>query len=161
MTEYQIQPGSRRCSQTGRELKPGEKFYTVLIENDGRFVRMEYAPEAWSGPPPDAFSFWMAHVPRSDSQPKMIIDDDLLMDCFQRLDGQVETKKLHFRYVVALLLMRRKRFRFEDMKVVKGDEILVLRCVRTKAVYEVLNPQLSEAEIEQVQEQVVQLLGWS
>ena len=35
MTEYQIQANSRRCVLTGRELLPGEKFYSVLLDEAG------------------------------------------------------------------------------------------------------------------------------
>ncbi len=58
MTDYQIQPNTRRCVATGRELPPGTKFYSVLLEQDGKLVRQDFSSEAWQGPPPGAFSFW-------------------------------------------------------------------------------------------------------
>ena len=63
MTEYQIQPNTRRCAVSGRELKPGERYFSVLLDEAGKFVRKDYGAEAWQGPPADAFSFWAGRVP--------------------------------------------------------------------------------------------------
>ena len=57
MTDYQIQPNTRRCAVTGRELRPGERYYTALLETAGHFVRQDFSADAWQGPPPNAFSF--------------------------------------------------------------------------------------------------------
>ena len=50
--EYTIQPNSRRCAATGRELQPGERFFSALVEEDRQFVRKDYCRDAWQGPPP-------------------------------------------------------------------------------------------------------------
>jgi len=158
--EYQIQAPTRRCAATGRELEPGEPFYTVLLDEGGKFIRQDYSAEAWQGPPEKAFSFWKGVVPAQDETRKPRIDDDLLVECFQRLEGQTEPDRLNFRYVVALLLMRRKRFKFDETKVEGDREILCLRCVRTRQVHQVINPRLTEDEMAAVQEEVFKVLGW-
>jgi len=158
--DYQIQPHTRHCSVTGRELQPGERFFTALMEEDNKFVRKDYSHEAWNGPPPDAFSFWGGKVPDVKDGRKLDIDDEILIDCFHRLENQDDPRKVNFRYTVALLLMRRKRLKFEDAKQVNGQEVLVVRCPRDKKKYEVVNPQLDDEEIAAVQEEVFQVLGW-
>ena len=160
MTEYQIQPHTRRCSVTGRELKPGEKVYTALLEEGDHLVRRDYSGEAWQGPPAGAFGFWAGRVPPPDEGRRPAIDDELLVDCFLRLEGQEEPNKLSFRYIVALLLMRRKRFRFEESRSEGGQEILRLRCSRTRTAYEVVNPRLTADELAAAQEEVFKVLGW-
>jgi hypothetical protein len=160
MTDYQIQPNTRHCVVSGRELKPGEKVYSVLLDEGGKFVRQDYAAEAWQGPPAGAFSFWSGRVPAAEQSRKPRIDDDLLADCFQRLEGQNELTQVNFRYVVALLLMRRKRFRFEEARVEDGQEVLRLRCTRTGAQYDVVHPPLTEDEMIAVQDEVFKVLGW-
>lgn len=157
--EYQIQPNTRRCVLTGRELQPGEKFYSVLLEAGGHFVRQDYSSAAWPGPPQGSFSFWTGRIPAGEEK-HAPIDDELLMDCLQRLEGESEPARVNFRYVVALLLMRRKRLRFQEARVEGGQEILSLRCVRTRNTYRVLNPRLSEEEMTAVQEEVFKVLGW-
>src|SRR5438128_1941561 len=101
MTEYQIQPNTRRCTVTGRELRPGDQFYSVLLEEGGKFLRHDYSSEAWRGPPHGSFSFWAGHIPVGAESKRAPVDDDLLLDCLQRLEGESEPARVNFRYVVA------------------------------------------------------------
>jgi hypothetical protein len=160
MTEYQIQPNTRRCTVSGRELKPGERYFSVLLDEAGKFVRKDYAAEAWQGPPADAFSFWAGRVPAAGARRRPPIDDDMLLECFQRLEGRTEPASENFRYVLALLLMRRKRFKFEEARNVGDREVLVLKCGRTGTRHEVANPHLTDEQMASVQEDVFQALGW-
>ena len=160
MNDYQLQPNSRRCCVSGRELKPGETYFSVLLDEHGRFVRREYGREAWQGPPPGAFSFWCGKVPTREQDRRPPVDDDMLLDCFAHLEGQNEPARVNFRYVLALLLMRRKRLKFEDARPEAGGEVLRLRCVQTKTIHEVVNPALSDEQTQAVQEEVFKVLGW-
>jgi hypothetical protein len=158
--DYQIQPHTRHCTLTGRELRPGEKFFTVLVEENHQFQRRDFSAEAWQGPPAGAFSFWTGRVPENSESRRPTIDDELLLDCFHRLEGQQDSHRLNFRYVVALWLMRRKRLRFEDARQQDGQEIVVVRGARDRKTHEVLNPRLSDEEVAAVQEEVFKVLGW-
>jgi hypothetical protein len=160
MTEYQIQPNTRRCAISGRELKPGEPYYTALLEADGQFVRQDYSAEAWTGPPANAFSFWSGRVPSAAEPKKLQFDDDMLLECFERLEGQAESSRVSFRYVVALLLMRRKRLKFEEARIENGQEVLVLRCGKSGTTHEVINPGMTDEQMTAVQEEVFKVLGW-
>jgi hypothetical protein len=160
MTEYKIQPNTRRCAVTGRDLQPGERYFTAIREEGDHFLREDFSSEAWNGPPEGAFSFWTGHVPRPEDGHRLRFDDDMLLDCFLRLEGQTDPGRINFRYVLALLLMRRKRFKFEETVTENGVEVLCLHCVRTGAKYRVINPRLSDQEMGQVQDEVFQVLGW-
>jgi hypothetical protein len=160
MTEYQIQPNTRRCAVTGEELRPGAKFYSVLLDQGGQFVRQDYSSEAWTGPPEGAFSFWAGRVPAAEAERRPRINDELLLDCFARLQGETEAGRVNFRYVIALLLMRRKRLKFDRVQLDGEREVLHLRCARTGAAYEVVNPRLTEDEMVAVQDEVFRVLGW-
>ena len=62
--------------------------------------------------------------------------------------------------MVALLLMRRRRFKFENATMAQGVETINLRCLRTREQHQVINPRLSDDEMAQVQEEVFHVLGW-
>jgi hypothetical protein len=160
MLDYQIQPSTRRCSVTGRELQAGEKVYSVLLEEDGKFVRKDFGAEAWQGPPQHAFSFWVGRVSAGDQKRRSPIDDELLLDCFGRLEGQIETERVNFRFVLALLLMRKRRLKLQEARTEDGQEVLYLRCNQTGLEHRVVNPNLSEAETAVVQQDLFRALGW-
>jgi hypothetical protein len=158
--EYEIQPISRRCAVTGRDLQPGERYFTALLEEGHQLLRRDYSQEAWRGPPDGAFSFWTGKVPPAQDAARPRFDDDLLEECFHRLDGQTDPGRVNFRYVVALLLIRRRRYKLEETVTEDGVEQMVVRCLKTGARYRVVNPRLGEAEMLEVQDEVFQVLGW-
>jgi hypothetical protein len=160
-TEFDIQGPTRVCTATGRELLAGERFYAVLLDEAGKFVRKDFAADAWAGPPTDAVAFWAGRVPASDRPRKPTFNDELLLDCFHHLTGSAEAGRVNFRYVVALLLMRRRRLKFEDVRRAEdGAHVLVVRDAKSGTRYEVADPRLSEAEITTVQDEVFKVLGW-
>jgi hypothetical protein len=159
MTDYQIQPNTRQCAATGRVLRSGERYFSVLVEQQGKLVRLDYGADAWHGPPDRAFGFWAGRIPTEEGH-RPPIDDEMLLDCFGRLEGQDELARVNFRYVVALLLMRRKRLRFEEARTEGEVELLVLRCPKTRTSYRVINPRLGEDEMAAVQDEVFKVLGW-
>ena len=162
MTDYEIQGPTRVCAATGRELKPGDRFYGVLVEDGGKLVRRDYAADAWSGPPAAALAYWSGKVPAADNKPrKPVVNDELLLDCFERLKDSADPDGLNFRYVAALLLMRRKRFKFEDaFRDEVGRDVMLVRDARGGAVHQVADPRLTDDQVAAVQAEVFRVLGW-
>ena len=160
MTNYQIHGPARVCAATGRELKPGEKVFSVLRDEGGQFVRTDYTADAWPGPPAGVVAWWAGRVPDGGKPAKPVINDDLLADCFEHLSGTTDPARLRFRYVVALLLMRRKRFKFEDARKRGDRDSLVVRDARSGRRHEVEDPQLTDPEMDAVRDEVFRVLGW-
>ena len=159
-TAYAIQGSQRVCAATGRALKPGEKVYTALFDEAGRFERRDFAADAWHGMPEGAFAFWAGRVPALNQKRKLTFDDDLLMECFERLADESEASRIQFRYVLALLLLRRRRLRFDDTVHEDGQDWMKLSDPKTGTTFDVRDPRISETDMESVQEQIFKLLGW-
>jgi len=159
-TTYPIQVHTRVCAGTGRPLLPGERYFSVLFDEGGQFIRKDYAKDAWTGVPQNALAFWSGRVPELNEKRRPTFDDELLLDCFARLADESDPARLQFRYVVGLLLLRRKRLKFEDVRRDGDREFLQLRCVKTNCVFEMLDPHLSETDMNAVQAEVFKLLGW-
>lgn len=162
MTEYDIGGPTRVCAVSGRELKPGDRFFAVLLEGGGKLTRTDYAADAWPGPPQGAVAYWAGKVPQAGTKPrKPAVNDDLLLDCFDRLKGSGDPDGLNFRYVATLLLMRRKRFKFEDAsRDDQGRDVMIVRDARGGAIHHVVDPRLTEDQIATVQTEVFRVLGW-
>lgn len=160
VTDYPVLPHTRMCAASGRDLRPGERCYGVLVEEEGSIIRKDYAHESWTGPPVGAVGFWAGRVPPPEGPSRPRVDDESLLECFERLQDQSDPERIRFRYVVALLLMRRKRLRFEESRRDGEAETLILRCQRTRTAYEVPNPGLTAEEMAKAQADVLRLLGW-
>jgi len=160
MTQYAIQAPTRICAATGRPLQPGERYYSVLFDEAGQLIRKDYAKEVWTGAPEAALAFWSGSVHELNEKRRPTFDDDLLMECLARLAEEADLARLRFRYVLGLLLLRRKRLKFEDVRRDGDQEYLQLKCTKTGSEFELLDPRLSEADMSRVQDEVFKLLGW-
>lgn len=161
MAEYDIQGPTRVCAATGRELKPGDRFHGVLFEEAGKLVRRDYCDEGWPGPPDGHVAYWVGRIPTDDKPRKPVVNDELLLDCFDRLKESCDSDGLNFRYVAALLLMRKKKFKFEDAaRDEAGRDVLLVRDTRGGALHQVVDPKLSDDQIAVVQAEVFRVLGW-
>lgn len=156
-----VQPPTRVCAASGRPLAAGERVYSALTDEGGGFVRRDYAADAWPGPPAGAIAHWSGRVPAAHAPRKPTFNEELLLDCFRHLGDRPEADRAAFKYIVALLLMRRKRLKFEDAKTLPGGaSVLVLRDAKGGGRHEVLDPKLTDAQAEAVQAEVFGLLGW-
>lgn len=161
MTDYEIQGPTRVCAASGRELKPGDRFFGLLMEDGGKLVRRDFAADAWTVPPEGCVAYWAGRVPAGDKPRKPVVNDDLLLDCFHRLKDSADPDGQNFRYVAALLLMRRKRFKFEDaIRDDGGRDVLLVRDSRGGAVHQVIDPRLTDEQVATVQAEVFRVLGW-
>lgn len=161
MTDYEIQGPTRVCAASGKELKPGEAYHAVLLEQEGKLVRLDYSADSWPGAPASALAHWSGRVPTAEKPHKPVVNDDILLGCFERLKDSADHDGMNFRYVVALLLMRRRRFRFEDVvRDPEGRDILLVKDARSGTVHQVMDPRLTDDEIAAVQTEVFRVLGW-
>lgn len=131
--EYDIHRASRQCTKTGRVLAEGEEFFSVLAPEGSGYRRLDYCVEAWTGPPPDAVATWKSRVPRRDAKKAKAAPNDVLLQWFVKLGDMPEQRDL--RYVLALLLVRRRVLRQEEAR--EGDEALTLYCPRDEQTYRV------------------------
>ena len=137
MPDYDIAAPTRRCAATGRDLRPGDRFYAALTERDGKVVRTDFAADAWPGPPPGTIAFWAGRIPPADRPRRPTFNDSHLAGLFAQLAGAADPTRVNLRYALALLLMRRKRLKFEDLKRTPEGDVLVLRDAKTGAKHEV------------------------
>ena len=59
------------------------------------------------------FSHWESTVPQPNEKKKIFVDDAVLMNLLVRLADTDQPQRLAFRFVLALILMRKKLLRYE------------------------------------------------
>ncbi len=136
------------CALTGRELAEGEEHYTVLFEEGDSFRRADYALAAWNGPPDGAYCFFKTRVPvREPKKQGLLVDNDMLVNFFARLAQETTPVRLQFRFVLALILMRKRLLRYEQTVHDQGQEYWQMSLVREQSPHRVLNPHLTDEQI--------------
>jgi hypothetical protein len=161
--DWNIAKAEHRCACCGKEYGEEEPYFSALIDLGSEFERKDICVACWDSdqnPFRDkAFSFWRTEVPKADQPKKLFVDDAVIFDFFKRLEAEEEEPtKRNFRYILGLMLMRKKKLKFKDVQRKGGKEYLVLRRARTQEEHRVLNPDLGEEELEQVRLQLTQIL---
>jgi hypothetical protein len=155
--EFEIQRCTRHCFATGRELAPDEVFYSVLVDEKGQTVRHDYSSEAWQGPPSPSLGWWKSRMPGRTGRKVNWAPSDVMLEYFEELADKPE--QFDVRYVLALLMIRRRIVRLEETKPAdEGREMLCLYCARREKNYEVLTVVPDEARAKQIQEELAALL---
>lgn len=155
--DYEIERFSRHCQASGRELAPGEAYYSVVVAEAGQVRRFDYAVDAWPGPPAGALGWWKSARTATESKRKGWAPNDVLLDFFEGLESQPENQDM--RYVLALLLVRRRVLREEDQETdEQGRQVLVLACTRREATYRVVVKVPQPPRIDWIQNELARLL---
>lgn len=166
MVNYDVPRCSKVCATTQRELKPGERFHSVLLVENGEIKRFDYSQDGWEGPPKidteqgttELIGYWKSQLPSPNDNKVKLAPNDILLNLFDQLSDQLEKQEM--RYVLVLLLIRRRVLRLEKEETVveTGEKTMTVYCPKREATYRIPVCDPSEEQIEQMQETLTLLL---
>jgi hypothetical protein len=157
MVDFEIQRCSRRCAKTDQEFAPGDRFYSVLVAEGAEVVRYDYSQAAWEGPPAEAIGWWRSQMPEPNARRANWAPNDVMLDYFQQLEAQPD--KADVRYILTLLMVRRRVLRLEDSEVdPDGQEKMVVFCPRNETEYHVSVVSPGKARAKEIQDELARLL---
>ncbi len=158
MDEWEINKPLGQCCGTGRKIDYGEEYFGALVETSEGLQRMDFCADYWESEKPDVFCYWRSRLPHPNQKKQIFVDDDMLLAFFERLEKETEQEKINFRFVLALILMRKRRLKYDSTRIEDAKEIWRLRITGEKQFVEVINPHLDEEQIEQLSSQIGQIL---
>lgn len=159
-TAYSVAKPAGRCGVSGRVIAPGERFYAALRETPSGFERVDVAAECWDGfDRSDLLAFWQATMPEPNVRRPMFVDDTVLCELFERLADVEESSKLNFRFVLGLILMRKRLLSYESTRQDERGEWWVVKLKGREQPLEMLNPHLDEAQTLEVSGQLSEVLN--
>jgi len=152
--DFNIRPISKVCASTGEPLVAGTNCWSVLVEVDGKLTRQDYSDEAWTGPPENAIGHWRCEVPADAEANQQKIDPDSLFDYFMQLCEAPNVVEQDYQYVLALLLLRKRRLILEDS--IEIDDLPAMRLIGSggEGPFEVVERELSDDQIVELQNQL-------
>ncbi|MDP7030168.1 MAG: hypothetical protein QF733_08105 [Phycisphaerales bacterium] len=160
---YQVARSTGRCASSGEALQPGDACIAALCEDpesDG-FARLDYSVAAWdAGARPEGlFSFWRTTIPEPKAQTRVLVEDDVLLDLLDRLDGEAQPRRRAFRFVIALVLLRKRLVKFDRREEAQEGVIWHLSGRGdSSATWTVLDPALDDDDIVDLHEQLGEVL---
>lgn len=132
---YDIERPTGYCAFTGEPLTPNDPYMAALIDIDPQDLpaagdnkqsasavlglrRLDVSWQAWQqGRRPDKmFCHWKATVAEPHKKKKLFVDDEVLLNLFRRLSDEEDAQRIAFRFVLGLILMRKKLLRYDGTK---------------------------------------------
>jgi len=159
------QPGGQ-CAATGQPIEPGQPFIAVLCEceDSDEFQRLDFLPDAWeSHPLPEGlFSYWRTTMPDPEDQRGALVDNDTLVNLFERLDPDDDRPiRLAYRYVIGLILIRKRLLKHVGQEQEDGRNIWLVRHKGDppeSPSLRMVDPDLSETHMREVADQLGEVL---
>jgi hypothetical protein len=98
-------------------------------------------------------------MPVAEAKKKIFVDDEVLLELFERLADVTEPAKLNFRFVLGLILMRKRLLIYENTRLDGEKEFWTVRRRGRDGNLDLLNPRLGEEQITEVSQQLSQVLN--
>jgi hypothetical protein len=157
---YAVARAQGKCQVCNKEIAPGEKLMAALRETPAALERVDVCTECWQAfDRAGLLGFWQTIVPQPTAKRPLFIDDDVLCQLFERLGDTQEPAKINFRFVLGLILMRKRRIVYESTRAEQDREIWTVRLKGREDRLEMVNPKLDEQQITEVSGQLGQILS--
>ena len=191
-----LHSAGRRCLACQRAPSAGELMTAVLVELVRRggeagpqFQRLDYCPACWPRSPwaggadalldegqsavgsdvygVPAVAVWTAPAATRAKPRRTFVDDAVLMNFFLRLADDPEPVRQQFRFVLMLILLRRRKLRYEGIERSPGGDAWRVSLMPAMAQatgappdqpHCVLDPRMDESQVQQAAGQLSQIL---
>ncbi|RMH14332.1 MAG: hypothetical protein D6695_01555 [Planctomycetota bacterium] len=167
---YSVARPTRQCAATGQPINPGETFVSTLVERPGDddLIRLDFSVSAWNEgarpkPPLRLFGFWKTVLADAQTNANPLLDDEDLLDLFDQLGETEDDRRVAFRFVLALILIRKRLLVYEGGVPATGSTPGVLRVRRrgdkSDELTEVVDPGMDDQTVEAVTEQIGRIMN--
>ena len=164
-SQYRVSRTTGVCAATGKIIEPGSPCVAALCDDEEAVLsRVDFSIDAWeAGPRPEGiFSFWKTRMPEKGEK-KVFVDDQVLLDIFERMAEDDREDRLAFRFVLGLILLRKRLFRHESQRTEDNGERVVW-LLKPKGsppdapLVELVNPGIGDEDILSLSEQLGDVL---
>ena len=158
--QYEVARPRGQCAVCQTPIEAQQPLMAALRETPAGFERLDVCTKCWETfDRADLVGFWRTTMPLSEQKKKLFVDDEVLCQLFERLSDTTEPAKLNFRFVLGLILMRKRLIVYEGSKTEQGAEIWSVRFKGKEQHMDLLNPRLNEGQIQDVSNQLSEILN--
>lgn len=136
MTEWKLAHRRAACATCERAFEAGEPHVSSLALDGESLVREERCLSCWRALAAPAL-FWWRTRQRTEKRRGLGLDLEALEALFVRLQGRVEPALSELRYVLCLILLRKRRLTIERVVRDSERESLVVRRRRQRDTFDV------------------------
>ena len=160
--DFNIAKTAGLCCKCEAQIVPGEQYYACVIQVEDGLQRRDFCLECFKEPPgepaEDILAQWRTCAPQPQEKKKLFIDDELLLNFLDRLQDATEPAKVNFRFVLTLVLMRKKLLVYKRSDTTDDGEVWTLRLRGSDKTSKVLDPHMDEEKIAEVSRQLGEIM---
>jgi hypothetical protein len=160
---WSIKSRARECAASGNAFQSGQKIRAAIFPDpdSSGYLRKDYAIESWENREAEEnpFSCWLTtyEPPVTEEKAEDVVDDDP-ETLLKRLVDEEEEHTENARYILAVMLERKKLLRETDTQEIPSGILRIYEHRKSGDVYIIKDPQISLSDVDRVQEEVRQLL---
>lgn len=137
MSEWRIHRREVLCGQCRKPFEEGEALYSLLHLDPDALRREERCGACFTAPEAGAdVLFWRTRH-ATDKKQRLAVDFDAIEELFLALESRKEPRSMELRYLLALLLLRKKRLKLVGVRRGEGGETMCVRRPRRTEEFEV------------------------
>ena len=113
------------CAASGEPLPAGTPCVTAVRETaQGGFERLEFSSAAWAAGarPEGLLCWWKTVMPQAEASRRIVLDDEAIEEVFDRLAEDDRPNRVAVRWLLAMILLRKKRLRHLRVESAEGVE---------------------------------------
>ena len=163
--DFKIQKTLGKCLACEKEIPAGQEIIALVKAGEEELTREDYHLQCWVEPlekqaaeSQDVIGVWRTKIPLKEEKKKLLIDDNLLKSFFIKLEGADKPAQINFRYVLALILMRKRILSYEGCEKNENVETWHMRMRGTKNYYNLIDPKLDATQISEVSQSMGEIM---
>lgn len=165
LQQWNIRSRAHQCAVTERPFEDGERHYTAIYidPETGGYLRRDVSMAGWDHELAERqpFSFWKSvYVKATPEERPEIAPKESAMALLQRMIEEDESYTENARYILALMLERKRVLSPTAVKETEQGRMLFYENKKTGDAFIIRDPELRLDEIANVQEEVANLLGF-
>lgn len=162
---WSIRSRAHECALTGRPFEDGESFHTAIYFDPGEngYVRRDVCADAWKQEIQERkpVASWRTIYQKviAEAKPE-IAPKESAQELLQRFIEEGDPMTENARYILALMLERKRQIVQTAEKEVDGAKMLFYENKKTGEIFIVRDPELRLDEVAQIQEEVATILAF-
>ncbi|MFW5829052.1 MAG: hypothetical protein ACOCXA_02215 [Planctomycetota bacterium] len=149
-------------ARTGERIPAGSLLYSALVFRGDHFERLDYQEHSWPEVDQSSLVSWWRHQlpPPQQADQSSRLDANQLLQIFQDLASSRVRPQQCLAYCLALLLMRLKKLRFIGLEHREDQSWMLYENRVDRQHYRLRDPTVDEAEVDRVQAELLELIGY-
>lgn len=148
-----------QCAACSRQLAPGEEYVATVAATPEGFVRQDRCVPCGNAQKAGVFSFWRGKRPSQKAGALPRLDFDSLLELLRRLEGRDDASSSRLRWIVTILLLRRRLVQIVSRSTADGVETLEVKPRHEDRVFVVRDPKLSPEDFDSLHEDLSKIFN--